>query len=179
MSPLPVPLQLLLLTLALIAAIWDVVTRRIPNWLVLAGLAAALMLQTWIQGWAGLGQAAMGFGLGFLVFFPIFLLQGKGGGDVKLMAAIGAITGPKNVFLIFLLTAILGGVMAVGLLLLRGGWRRTFSNIAHIVGSLCRWQLPSQQRPELSLDHPASVKLPYAVPIAAGSFLFLLLSRSG
>lgn len=176
MTAIAAPLQYALFSLALIAAIWDVATRRIPNPLVLAGFLAGVALQLWCNGLPGLKAAAFGFGVGFLVFFPMFLLQGKGGGDVKLMAAIGAITGPANVFVIFVLTAVFGGVMAVVLLLAKGGLLRALGNVGHILGSLFRREAPHKMRPELSIDHPDSVKLPYAVPIALGCFVFLVLT---
>ena len=56
-----------------------------------------------------------------------------GAGDVKLMAAIGAIVGLSNWFGIFVLSNILGGLVAVVLLLSKGGARRTFSNIGYML----------------------------------------------
>lgn len=178
MTPLATPLAALLAVLAILAAGWDIATRRIPNPIVVTAFAIAMALQLWIHGFPGLKSGALGFGLGFIIFFPLFLLQGKGGGDVKLMAAVGAITGPSNCFVIFILTSVFGGVMALVLLLVRGGLLRTFVNIGRILASLARLQAPHQSNPELSIDHPQSVTLPYAVPIALGCLVFLLLTHN-
>lgn len=175
MTKLPTPLAFALAAMVITAAGFDIATRRIPNPLVVAGCVAGVGLQCWLHGFSGLKDSGLGFLLGFFVFLPLFLLNGKGGGDVKLMAAVGAIVGPVNCFLIFILTAIYGGVMAIGLLLWRGGLVQAFVNIGHILTSLGRGKRPDEERPDLSIDSPTAVKLPYAVPIALGCLVFLSL----
>lgn len=176
MTQLAQPAAVFLAVLVIVAAIYDVATRRIPNTVTMVGICAGLALNLWIQGWRGLVTGGLGILMGALVFLPLFLLRGMGGGDVKLMAAIGAISGPANCFVIFLLTSILGGVMAVGLALWTGRLRRAIRNIFTILRALARMRPPHETNPELSIDHPDSVRLPYALAIAAGSFAFLLLA---
>ena len=98
-----------------------------------------------------------------------------GGGDVKLMAAIGAIAGPINTMVIFVFTAIFGGVLAAGLILWKGNAGVALRNIGFILSELLHLRAPHLSRPDLSLDSSRSLKLPYAVPIALGCLLFLLL----
>ncbi|MBI3682079.1 MAG: prepilin peptidase [Acidobacteria bacterium] len=78
------------------------------------------------------------------MFLPLFLLRGMGGGDAKLMAAIGAITGWQNCFIVFLLTAILGGVLAAGLALMSrrfcGSWRTCVRRMSGV--PICRSTAP-------------------------------------
>ena len=97
--------QILLGILILLAAFFDIRFRRIPNWLVLAGIVAGFAWNGSSTGLSGLGRAAAGLGLGFALYFPLYLLRARGAGDVKLLAAVGAITGPGNCFWVFLLTA--------------------------------------------------------------------------
>jgi prepilin peptidase CpaA len=104
----PVTGEILLGILVAVAAVTDIWFRRIPNWLVLAGVAAGLAWHLYSGGLSGLGRAATGLGVGFILYFPLFLLRALRGGDVKLLAAAGAIAGPCNIFRIFLLTSILG-----------------------------------------------------------------------
>src|ERR1700691_6104168 len=111
--------QILLGTLVLIAAIFDIRFRRIPNWLVLAGITVGFTWNAYSSGWSGLGRAAAGLGLGFVLYFPLYLIRARGAGDVKLLAAVGAIAGPLNCLWIFLSTAILGGIIALLLLMVR------------------------------------------------------------
>ena len=64
--------------------------------LVVAGFVVGIALNTWLAGWPGTQQSLMGFGLAALVYVPLFILRAMGGGDVKLMAAAGAIIGPRD-----------------------------------------------------------------------------------
>src|SRR5580692_11271562 len=96
----------LLAVLVIAAAIFDLRTRRIPNWLCAVGLIGGFAFQT-------TREAALGAGLALLIYVPLFALRAVGGGDVKLMAAVGSIAGPKSWIAIFLTTAILGGAIAL------------------------------------------------------------------
>src|SRR5438067_7578692 len=100
--------QILLGILVATAAVFDIRFRRIPNWLVLAGIIAGLGWNVIASGWSGLGRGAEGLGLGFVLYFPLYMIRARGAGDVKLLAAVGAITGPANCLWIFFLTALLG-----------------------------------------------------------------------
>ena len=90
-------LLLCALTIATVGAVKDVRGQRIPNWLTYSGLLAALVVRAGLGGWTGLkgGLAGMLFAGG--IFFLLFLLGGMGGGDVKLMAAVGAWVGLAQV----------------------------------------------------------------------------------
>src|ERR1019366_6288055 len=128
--------QILLGIVVAIAAAFDIRYRRIPNWLVLAGIIAGFAWNSSVSGWSGLGRAAEGLGLGFILYFPLYLIRARGAGDVKLLAAVGAITGPANCLWIFLLTAILGGVIAVLYAMLRGRLNKTLFNVSWIIRDL-------------------------------------------
>lgn len=174
MTVLPFALAVVLGVLVVVAAVLDFRTRRVPNWLTAGGVVVGLGLHVFLDGWGGLKFSLLGLGLGFVIFLPLFALRGMGGGDVKLMAAIGAMAGVTNTFVIFILTAVLGGVLAMGMLLWKGGMGRTFRNVGFILGQLARGRAPHAKRPELDIDSSASMKLPYAIPMALGTLLFLL-----
>jgi len=127
----PIILQAVLAAVVIIAAVFDVRTRRIPNWLNLFGVLAGLLLNWFLNvdkyNWR---SALMGLGLAFLIYFPLYLLRGMGAGDVKLMAAVGALVGPANWFAIFVLSNILGAAAAVVLLLSKGKLWGTLRNVA-------------------------------------------------
>ncbi len=178
MAPLPFPVDGALAVLVLMAAVSDFRARTVPNWLTVSGALLGVGLHVYLSGWSGAKFSLLGLGLGFLIFLPLFALRGMGGGDVKLMAAIGAMAGVSNTFVIFILTALLGGVMAVGLLLWKGGLGRALRNVGFIVGRLARGKVPHEDRPELDIDRSASLKLPYAIPMALGTLLYLLASRA-
>jgi prepilin peptidase CpaA len=98
--------------LGIVAVIGDLRRRTIPNWLTalgcLAGLACAALL-----GWRSLGASLAGCAVGFLILLPFHLCGAMGGGDVKLMAAFGALLGPAAILSSAVFGAIFGGVWAI------------------------------------------------------------------
>jgi len=155
------------------AAFFDLRYRRIPNWLVLAGLLLGLGLNGFLFEWQGLLRSLEGMGLALVIYFPLYLLRGMGAGDVKLMAAVGAIVGWAAWLGIFFLTAIVGGIAAVALLTTRRQLRRGFSNAGYLVLQLLALRLPYARREELDVKSEKAVTLPHGVTIAWGSLLFL------
>ncbi len=171
--------QILLAILVAVAAIYDIRYRRIPNWLVLAGLLAGLGWNAYAARFSGLGHAAEGLGLGFLLYFPLYLIRARGAGDVKLLAAVGSITGPGNCLWIFALTAILGGIIAVVFLLLLGRVRKTFFNVGWIIQDLLHLRAPWRSSDELNVSTDKGVRLPHGAMMAVGVLAFLYLVRYG
>ncbi|MBL8179138.1 MAG: prepilin peptidase [Bryobacterales bacterium] len=176
MAPLPFPVPAALALLVAIAAVLDARSRTVPNWLTVSGAVLGIALHVSAAGWAGAKFSLLGLGLGFAIFLPLFALRGMGGGDVKLMAAIGAMAGAGNTFVIFLFTAVLGGILALGLVLWKGALGRTLRNIGFIGQRLARGTAPHQERPELDVEQAGGIKLPYAIPMAMGTLLLLLAS---
>ena len=100
-----------LLTLVSVAVVCDLKNRIIPNTVTLSGLVAGLALGGWVGGTAGFTQSLAGLGLGLLLTLPGFLLRFTGGGDVKLIGAIGSLTGPALLLQIFISSILLGGAV--------------------------------------------------------------------
>jgi prepilin peptidase CpaA len=171
-------LEGVLLALVVIAAIWDVRSRRIPNWLTGTGLVVGLGLQAWLRGVGGVREAAVGAGLAFVVYFVFFSLRAMGAGDVKLMVAVGSLTGPSNWIMIFLLTSIIGGILAVILLIIRGTLLQTGKKVLVVLGLWARLEAAHRNHPELDVSHPNAVTLPHALSISFGTGLFLVLAKS-
>jgi prepilin peptidase CpaA len=155
-SPPPAACERLLTVLVLNAAFFDIRTRRIPNWLCLAGLI-------------------VGLALGFALYFPLWLLHARGAGDVKLLAAAGSFIGPANIFVLFLLTALCGGAAALFLVIIKGRVRRTAWNVALIIGQLAHFRAPHDASADLHLQSESAVRLPHALAIAAGWAAFLVI----
>ena len=171
--------QILLAILVAIAAVFDIRYRRIPNWLVLSGIIAGLAWNSSTSGWSGLGRSAEGLGLGFALYFPLYLIRARGAGDVKLLAAVGAITGPRNCFWIFLLTAVLGGIIAVILLMFRGRLRKTFFNVGWILQDLVHFRAPYRSSDELDVTTTKGMRLPHGAMIAVGALAFIVMAQRG
>jgi prepilin peptidase CpaA len=120
----------------------DIQTRRIPNLPCLALLGIGAVSAGCSGGWSGLADGLLGAVLGFLVFLIPYGLGGLGGGDVKLMAGFGALTGMHGVMPALVLVSLAGAATAVASLL----WSRL-------------------------RGHPVPVAIPYAPAIAIGSLL--------
>lgn len=156
--------------LAVLAAVFDLRERRIPNWLTVSGVVAGLALQAWLGGLPGLGQAGLGLGLALLIHLPLFALRALGGGDVKLMAAIGALAGPKDFVVIFVFNALLGGALALAVVIGKGRLRQTAANLGAILGSFGKLEAPP-----VTLESTGRLALPRGAIAAMAVALWLLL----
>jgi prepilin peptidase CpaA len=103
----------------LAATIDDLARRRIANWIPASALAGGFGWHIEQHGWRGGIDALEGAAAGFAVFLIFYLLGGMGGGDIKLMAGFGALLGVSQVLRAALLTAGIGGVLAVCVLAVR------------------------------------------------------------
>lgn len=100
------------------ALICDLRQRRIPNFLSLAGFVFGLALHGWLGGWHGAGLALLSGLILLATMFGLFALGWLGAGDVKLLAAAGAIGGNLGTALhIVLATGVMGGVLGLFMLL--------------------------------------------------------------
>jgi prepilin peptidase CpaA len=170
-------MEAVLLILILAAAVFDVRYRRIPNWLTVGGAVAGIALNTAIgRPEAGTAFALEGLALGFGVYFILYLLHAMGAGDVKLMAALGALAGPANWFGIFIVSAIVGGIMALLLIVIRGRVKSTFWNMGFILGEMTRGRPAYLDKAELDVKNPKAMGLPHGAVIAIGTIFFLAIS---
>jgi len=166
-----------LLILLIAAAVFDVRYRRIPNWLTVSGVVAGVALNTAIgRPEAGTAFALEGLAMGFGLYFVLYLLHAMGAGDVKLMAGVGALAGPTNWFGIFVVSAIVGGIMALVLVIVRGRVKSTFWNMGFIVGEMTRGRPAYVNKAELDVKNPKSMGLPHGAVIAIGTIFFLAIA---
>jgi prepilin peptidase CpaA len=171
----PYALKLALIGLTGISAITDLYSRRIPNIVVVAGFVAGMALNGWLGGWSGLLHSLSGFGLAILIYVPLFILRAMGGGDVKLMAAAGAIVGPSDWFTLFIFASVAGGAIALGMLVARNAMGSAFGNMMHILKELAHFRAPYRSQPELDISSPQALTMPHGVAIGVGAALLLIL----
>lgn len=190
-TSIPLPssvLALALLTGLLLAACWfDVRSHRIPNKLVLAGAAIGLacnalaapglgFLNAAHPGGIGPACALAGLLTGFGVFLPLYLLRGMGAGDVKLMAMVGAFSGPLAAVDAALITLAVGGLLAAGVAAWNRSLRRAAGNLWLMVTGAVASGLGGAQ---LTGPGQSAGKMPYAVAITAGTLVYAGLAHAG
>lgn len=155
------------------ATVTDLKAARIPNVLTMTSAVAGILAHAALPGGSGAATSLGGAAAGLAVFFPFFALGGLGGGDVKLMAALGAWLGWPGILSLALYAAVAGGVLAVGVAIAHGYLWEALRNIA----ALARFWMVAGLRtePTLTLAHGGGPRLPYALPIFAGLVLTLWL----
>src|SRR5438105_6610494 len=141
----------------IVAAVIDGWKLKVPNWLtfplILSGWLLGLFHNLdWLQGTGtgGIGDSLAGTVLGFALLFPVYAVGGMGAGDVKMQMGFGAWIGAFYgltrtdwhpgamwiVFWAFCLAAVIGGALALGMILIRGQVRKNLANSREILGDL-------------------------------------------
>lgn len=160
-------LVVLAVVLAVIAGWTDWRWRRIPNWLTVPGLVVGVGISG-LAGWPGVKTSLLGAGLGLLLLLPFVILRSLGAGDWKLAGAVGAFVG-RDILLVLMGSVFVAGAMAIGLVIYKRRLRETLRNIGHMLASLLTFHMPG---PEVSLDDPQSLKIPYGVALALTVVLY-------
>ncbi len=156
-------------SLAITAGWTDWRFRRIPNWLTLPGLVLGIAANTVARGWQGTKESLLGALLGFAVLLPFVLIRSLGGGDWKLVGALGAFLGPRHLVTVLISTVLVAGVMAVILIVWKRRIGQTLRNVANMLGAFATLHLPGK---ELSLDSAESLKIPFGVAVAVTMVLY-------
>ena len=155
--------------LAMAGAIYDARSRRIPNQLNFSAIAAGFFASAAVGGWRGLESAVWGSLLAGGIFFLFFVVGGMGGGDVKLMAAIGAWVGVKQVTPILLAAALAGGVLAIVYMIADGTVSRTVRNSVILVQHHLTFGL--RPHPQINVQDSNTTRVPFGIAIAVGTLV--------
>ena len=171
---LPLPIRVTLSLVVLIAAFTDLKSRRIPNWLTLPALPVGLIAQA-VYG-DGFWQGLLGALGGFVALFALFAVGAGGAGDVKLFTVVGSFVGIRNLVVVFVLVALIGGVAAVVVSLRAGALTRILKNSLLIVTSFGRGRW-AEFRERSDMNQPGAIRLAYGAVIALGALVFLWYPR--
>ncbi len=161
-----------------VAAVSDLRTRRLPNWLTVPAFGAGLLAHTVMNGFTGLGFALLGFATGFGLLLVLWLIGGGGGGDVKLMGALGAWLGSSLTVAVFLASTVVA-VGATAAILLAGMFTRGYSYVhRRYVRPSTASQFNRKKRHATGEDAEREARMkrrlmPYAVPVALGTWAVL------
>ena len=158
--------DLALMTFLGLAVFWDLTERRIPNVLVLVATLTAIVLACAIGGPVAALWSLAGFAGGLGLLLVPFASGLVGGGDAKFLAAVGAFLGPSLMLRAFLFGTALGVPLAI-LAMLRAG---------QPVHSLLPMLAGGPPSPDVAAPSAGrKVMIPYAVPLALGAFVALVL----
>lgn len=150
--------KLLVLLISFLGAIYDLKSRRIPNWLTLGAFGIILIFSIFSFKIENFINCILGFVVGILLLFIPYILGGMGAGDVKLLAVIGSLVGYKDVVLVFFYSAICGLFLGLIWLLFTPG---------HLTFLLKTGQiLPTVDKKQ---------KVPYGIAIFMGTILYIIL----
>lgn len=167
-------------SVVLVGAVIDVRKLKVPNWLTFPFIVSGLLYNTLICGVDGLLESFLGLATGLALLLVPYAIGGMGAGDVKLMGGIGAWLGPVPTFKIFCLSALAGGLIALMLVLFRCIRKRSMLPVRHawerfqrlgyevvVIRNLAKLSALARKRKK------AALLLPYALPIAAGTFVYV------
>ncbi|MBQ8971316.1 MAG: prepilin peptidase [Lachnospiraceae bacterium] len=104
---------ILLLILSLIAAIMDIVSYKVSNYLILTGIISGLVFSTIASGMQGLFSSFTGLCIPLLSMFVFYRIGLFGAGDLKLFSMIGAIIGPKDIVAVMVMSFIAGAFIGL------------------------------------------------------------------
>jgi prepilin peptidase CpaA len=164
----------LLVPLAIVICYYDVRYRRIPNAFVLAALVGGLALNGIFGGLSGIATSLGGCALAFVLMFILHIFGAMGAGDVKLFAAIGAVTGAQLVVPTFLVVVLTGGLLAVVSIIRAGTVISTLHRVLQILVGL----LPGWQMPKFAVPADRTHTIPYGVAITMGSIISIAIFRA-
>lgn len=164
---------------AVVAAYIDGKELRVPNKLTFPMIIAGWVFCTFCTGWLGqtwyegLMWSLAGTIVGGLTLLPFYAIGGMGAGDVKMMAAIGAWVGVTVVFYSFCVGAVVGGIIAVGMILCSGAARKHYNQFFFILNEIVTVRNPEALF-DIASDRKSSMRLlPYGIPMAIGTVMYM------
>lgn len=155
-----------------VAAVIDGYKLKVPNW-----ITFPMIISGWIYSgvafeWEGLGYSLLGTVVGLGLLLPLYAVGGMGAGDVKLLAGVGAWVWSTTTFYAFCLSAVVGGAIALAMVLYRRSWAKHRDNFLTIAQEMVTIRDPSQLAQIAAERKSSMLLLPYGIPIAIGSIAY-------
>ena len=163
------------LALTFVAAALDWRTRKIPNWLTVPSLFLGVGLRAIFSGWSGAKVSLEGAGLALALLLPLVLLRALGAGDWKLMGAVGAFMGPVLFLFILFGSVFASGLMSTVQMIRTKRVKETLLNILELVRGFVVFGF--QPNPNISLDNPKLLKVPFGIAVAASTAICFVVAR--
>ena len=153
----------------IVAAIIDGYKLKVPNWITFPMIASGWITGTLLFGWAGLGWSLLGTAVGLGLLLPAYAIGGMGAGDVKLLAGVGAWVGAGITFRAFVVSAVVGGLIALAMVIYRRKFGHHKSQFMMILSEIFILRNPEELSKIAAGRKSSMMLLPYGIPIAIGS----------
>jgi prepilin peptidase CpaA len=156
----------------IVAAVIDGMKLRVPNWITFPLIISGWIYSAYFFGWAGLAWSVLGTFVGLALLLPAYSIGGMGAGDVKLLAGIGAWAWSAATLYAFCVSALVGGVIAVGMVLWRRDWPHHFYQFWSITNEILEVRDPNTLSAIAAERKSSMLLLPYGIPIAIGTIAY-------
>lgn len=166
---------LLSLTL-IVAAVIDGWKLRVPNWITFPLIVSGWLYSAVYFGWAGLAWSLLGTVVGLALLLPLYSIGGMGAGDVKLLAGIGAWAWSTATLYAFCISAIIGGVIAIGMVLWRRDWHHHLAQFWSITNEVLEVRDPNVLAVIAAERKSSMLLLPYGIPITIGTIAYFVVT---
>jgi prepilin peptidase CpaA len=164
----------LLSAVLVLAAVIDGWKLKVPNWITLPLVIGGWAYSTVYFGWEGLGWSMLGTVVGLLLLLPAYAIGGMGAGDVKLLAGVGAWVWAATTLYAFCVSAVVGGIIAIAMVLWRRDWDHHLYQFWSITGEILEIRDPHALSAIAAERKSAMLLLPYGIPIAIGSIAYFV-----
>jgi prepilin peptidase CpaA len=115
--------------------------------------------------------------VGLALLMPAYAIGGMGAGDVKLLAGVGAWVWGTTTFYAFAISAIIGGVIAVGMVMFGRTWNKHQNQFWMICNEILTIKDPEKLAAIAAERKPTMLLLPYGIPIAIGTIAYFAFAR--
>ncbi|HLA83796.1 MAG TPA: A24 family peptidase [Thermoguttaceae bacterium] len=154
------------------AAVIDGWKLKVPNWITFPMVFAGWAASAWLFGWSGLVASLIGTVVGLGLLLPLYAIGGMGAGDVKLLAGVGAWVWGWVTFYAFCFSAVIGGLIAVGMVIYSKKILHHAGQFWAIVGEIMVIRDPGQLSTIAAERKSSMMLLPYGIPIAIGTIAY-------
>jgi prepilin peptidase CpaA len=158
-----------------VAAVIDGRQLKVPNWITFPMIISGWIYSTVFSpyaGWEGLAYSLIGTVVGLALLLPPYAIGGMGAGDVKLLAGVGAWVWGTVTLYAFAVSAIIGGVLAVVMVLVSHGWKEHQGQFWTICNEILAVKNPERLSAIAAERKSRMMLLPYGIPIAIGTIAY-------
>lgn len=158
-------LDIFIFVLIGICGVTDLQTGKIYNKITYPAIVAGFLWNAVATNAPGLKSSLQGFLIAALLMGTLTLLGGMGGGDTKLIAAIGAIKGYPFIVDVLFYSFLVGGAIALSVAV----WQGRFFGTMRRVGQMLFGVVFYRTGLVVGVEENQSYKIPFGVAICLGT----------